>query len=78
MKVFKSKSILRTMLLVWYRLAQGMDEGSIIPMPENYQMSNEEKTVLAAVETLDFQQQITFLRNIVAPSGSDPKSGAGL
>lgn len=67
-----------TKLLLWYRLAQGMDEGSIIPMPEDYKISDEEKTVLAAVETLDFQQQITFLRNVVAPSGSDPKAGAGL
>lgn len=67
-----------TKLLLWYRLAQGMDEGSIIPMPENYQMSDEERDLLAAVETLDFQQQITFLRNVVAPTGSSPKGGAGL
>ncbi len=67
-----------TKLLVWYRLAQGMDEGSIIPMPEGYEMSDAEKTVLAAVEGLEFQQQITFLRNIVAPSGSDAKSGSAI
>lgn len=67
-----------TKLLVWYRLAQGMDEGSIIPMPENYEMSDTEKSVLAAVESLDFQQQITFLRNLVSPTGSDPKSGASI
>jgi hypothetical protein len=55
-----------------------MDEGSIIPMPEGYEMSDTEKTVLAAVESLEFQQQITFLRNLVSPTGSDPKSGASI
>ncbi|MGB3534327.1 MAG: orange carotenoid protein N-terminal domain-containing protein [Microcoleaceae cyanobacterium] len=67
-----------TKLLVWYRLAQGMDEGTIIPMPDGYEMSDAEKNVLAAVEGLEFQQQITFLRNVVAPTGSDAKSGAAI
>lgn len=67
-----------TRLLFWYRLAQGMEEGTIIPMPENYQLADEAKNLLAALETMDFNQQITFLRKVVEPSGSDSIPGTGI
>lgn len=65
-------------LLLWYRLAQGMDEGIIIPMPENYQLQGQVQTLLAALESMDFQQQITFLRQSVSPTGAAPNTGSGI
>ena len=63
-----------TKLLLWYRLAQGMETGEIIPMPEDYQLDEKANTLLAAIETLDFEQQITFLRKVVSPTGSQQTS----
>ncbi|MGB7442185.1 MAG: orange carotenoid protein N-terminal domain-containing protein [Coleofasciculaceae cyanobacterium] len=65
-------------LLFWYRLAQGMEEGTIVPMPDNYESSQQVKKLLTALETIDFEQQITFLRSAVASTGSAPASGAGV
>ncbi|MGJ3247173.1 MAG: orange carotenoid protein N-terminal domain-containing protein [Elainellaceae cyanobacterium] len=65
-------------LAFWYRLAKGMDNGTIVPMPSEYHLSDETRDLLAAVETMDFEQQITFLRNSVNPMGSEPRSGAAI
>jgi hypothetical protein len=61
-----------TKLLFWYRLAQGMDSGTIIPMPSDYQLSSEADQVFSQIKALDFGQQITLFRNIVSPMGVDP------
>jgi len=61
-----------TKLLVWYLLAQGMSNKTIIPMPEDYELSSDAKEVLDIIVELDFQEQITLLREIVAPMGVDP------
>ncbi|MDY7022040.1 MAG: orange carotenoid protein N-terminal domain-containing protein [Cyanobacteriota bacterium] len=63
-----------TKLLVWYRLAQGMETEEIIPMPENYELDKKANELLGALETLDFEQQITFLRKAVSPTGSQQTS----
>jgi hypothetical protein len=60
-----------TKLLVWYRLAQGMDSGEIIPLPDDYQLSGQAKQVFEQVKGLEFQQQITFFRDLVSPMGTD-------
>ncbi|MUL36784.1 orange carotenoid protein N-terminal domain-containing protein [Gloeocapsopsis dulcis] len=65
-----------TKLLVWYRLAQGMDSGTIIPMPPNYELSSEAKKVLEQMKGLEFEQQITTMRDYVSPMGAEPKAGA--
>lgn len=67
-----------TKLLFWYRLAQGMDAKTIVPMPENYEFSQEGKALLGQLENMDFEQQITFLRQSVEPTGAAPQSGSGL
>ncbi|MEO1378170.1 MAG: orange carotenoid protein N-terminal domain-containing protein [Cyanobacteria bacterium J06635_10] len=54
-----------TKLLFWYRLAQGMEAEVIIPMPENYELGNKAKELLGNLESMDFEQQITFLRKLV-------------
>lgn len=61
-----------TKLLFWYYLAQGMDQGTVIPMPPNYKLSEQAQQVFSQIKALDFGQQITLFRNIVAPMGVDP------
>ena len=65
-----------TKLLFWYRLAQGMDSAIIVPMPPNYELQGEAKDLLSAIEQADFEQQITFLRDAVEPTGAEPRQGA--
>jgi len=65
-----------TKLAFWYYLAQGMEAETIIPMPEDYQLGEEARNLLAAIEALDFEEQITVLRNTVEPMGAEPKIGA--
>jgi len=61
-----------TKLLFWYRLAQGMDSATIIPMPPNYQLASEADDLLNQIKGLEFEQQITLFRDIVSPMGVDP------
>ncbi len=63
-----------TKLLFWYRLAQGMESATIVPMPPNYQLQDVSQNLLSQLENFDFEQQITFLRDTVAPTGSEPQS----
>lgn len=67
-----------TKLLFWYRLAQGMEDGTIIPMPDDYEMAGEGKQLLGSLENMEFEQQITFLREVVGPAGSEPGAGASI
>lgn len=61
-----------TKLLFWYLLARGMDQQTIIPFPEGYEMVSEAQDLFQKIKKLDFGQQITFFRDIVAPMGVDP------
>ncbi|MDX2096421.1 MAG: orange carotenoid protein N-terminal domain-containing protein [Leptolyngbyaceae cyanobacterium bins.59] len=65
-----------TKLLFWYRLAQGMDSGTIVPMPPNYQLSSEGQEILNQIKSLGFEKQITLFRDIVSPMGAEPAPGA--
>ncbi|WP_204139100.1 orange carotenoid protein N-terminal domain-containing protein [Halomicronema sp. CCY15110] len=65
-----------TKLAFWYALAIGMDRGEIIAMPDHYELSQQGHELLAAIETLDFEAQITLLRNAVEPMGAAPKADA--
>lgn len=67
-----------TKLAFWYRLAQGMENGTIIGMPDDYQMSQQANKLLGAVETMDFEQQITFLRDAAMDMGAEPQPGAAV
>lgn len=61
-----------TKLLFWYYLAQGMDQGTIIPMPANYELAESAKQIFEQIKGIDFGQQITLFRDIVSPMGVDP------
>lgn len=65
-------------LYFWYRLAQGMEAGTIVPMPENYEPSGAVTELLSQVESMEFEQQITLLRNAVVEAGAEAKSGADI
>lgn len=64
-----------TKLLFWYYLAQGMDNGTIVPMPSDYQLVAEADQLLTQIKGLEFEQQITLFRDIVAPMGVDSTQG---
>lgn len=65
-----------TKLAFWFYLAQGMKAGKIVPMPDNYDLTNQGQDLLAAIESMDFESQITVLRNAVDAMGSAPAGGA--
>lgn len=67
-----------TKLAFWYLLSVGMDEGTIIPMPSDYNMAQPGHELLEALKNTDFEEQITFLRNAVLPMGTEPKAGSEL
>ncbi len=67
-----------TKLLVWYRLAQGMDEGTIIPMPSDYKISGQAEEVFNRIKGMEFQQQITLFRDYVGPMGAEAKGGSDI
>ncbi|MBH8565490.1 Orange carotenoid protein [Nostoc sp. CENA67] len=65
-----------TKLLFWYRLAQGMDSGSVIPVPDDYQLSKQADTLLEKIKQLPFEKQMNLFRDYVSPLGAQPKAGA--
>ena len=67
-----------TKLAFWYFLAVGMDEGTIIPVPPDYQLPDAGKALLGKIQGLDFQQQIDYLRGTVLEMGAEAAPGAGI
>ncbi len=67
-----------TKLAFWYYLAQGMDSGDIVPMPDDYELSDQGQDLLAALETMGFEEQITFLRDAALGMGAEPASGSNI
>jgi hypothetical protein len=55
---------------VWLRLAQGMDEGVIIPMPSDYKPPENTKQFVDTIKGLDFESRVDFMRSIVMEMGS--------
>ncbi|MGG6241809.1 orange carotenoid protein N-terminal domain-containing protein [Nodosilinea sp. AN01ver1] len=67
-----------TKLAFWYFLAQGMTSGEIIPMPDDYKLTSQGQDLLAALETMGFEEQINILRSAAEGMGSEPASGANV
>ncbi|WP_138505783.1 orange carotenoid protein N-terminal domain-containing protein [Nostoc sp. PA-18-2419] len=65
-----------TKLLFWYLLAEGMKNGTVIPIPEDYELSSGSQTLFSQIQTLGFEQQITVFRDYVGPMGAESKPGA--
>jgi hypothetical protein len=56
-------------LEVWLLLAQGMENGSIIQVPSDYQLPAETEQFTNMVKQLDFEQRITFMLSAVKAMG---------
>ena len=55
-------------LFFWYQLAAEMEKGSVVEFPNDYQLSSEAKDLLKSLETIGFNQQLTFIRDAVGYS----------
>jgi hypothetical protein len=55
---------------VWLRLAQGMEKGTIIPVPSDYKLPDETNSFVNQVKGLDFEQRVNFMLNAVAAKGT--------
>jgi hypothetical protein len=56
-------------LEVWLLLAQGMENGTIIQVPSDYQLPAETNEFTNMVKQLDFEQRVTFMLNAVKAMG---------
>jgi Orange carotenoid protein, N-terminal len=63
-----------TKLLFWYLLAQGMDRTEVVPMPEDYSLEPQSSQCLTQLQAHEHSEQITILRELVAPMGVDSDS----
>ena len=59
-------------LAFWYKLAVLMDAGEVVPVPSGYKLSRDANIVFNQIAGLEFNQQITFLRQSVIDMGFDP------
>jgi hypothetical protein len=60
-------------LVVWYAWAVGMGD-TIVDIPEGYQVTEATNNLLGQIESLDFEQQISVLRDVANKMGySDVK-----
>ncbi|BDI20314.1 hypothetical protein ANSO36C_61160 [Nostoc cf. commune SO-36] len=50
---------------VWLLLAQGMDNGSVIQMPSDYQLPGETDEFVALIKKLEFEQRVNFMLSVV-------------
>ena len=56
-------------LLFWYELAVLMTQGEVIPVPEGYSLSNPAAKLFNTISTMDFNSQLTVLRDAVVEMG---------
>ncbi|MBN3943241.1 MAG: orange carotenoid protein N-terminal domain-containing protein [Nostoc sp.] len=54
---------------VWFLLAQGMEDGSIIQVPSDYQLPGETDEFVALIKKLEFEQRINFMLSAVQAMG---------
>jgi len=53
----------------WLLLAQGMESGDIINVPDDYNLPEHTQEFANQVKELDFEERINFVRNAVAKMG---------
>jgi len=57
---------------VWLLLAQGMESGDIVNVPNDYQLPDRTQDFVNHIKGLDFEQRINFTRNAVTQMGLNP------
>ncbi|MBW4556045.1 MAG: Orange carotenoid protein [Trichormus sp. ATA11-4-KO1] len=55
---------------VWLRLAQGMEQGTIIQVPSDYQLPSETDNFVNTIKGWEFEQRVDFLRSAVFEMGA--------
>jgi hypothetical protein len=53
----------------WLLLAQGMESGDIINVPDDYKLPKQTQDFANQIKELDFEERINFVRNAVAKMG---------
>ncbi|WP_035985624.1 orange carotenoid protein N-terminal domain-containing protein [Leptolyngbya sp. KIOST-1] len=61
-----------TKLAFWFQLAEAMRAGAVIAVPDYYKLGGDGMAVFGQISKLDFNQQITVLRQAVVAMGVDP------
>lgn len=59
-------------LYVWLRLAQGMEAGTVIQVPSDYQLPSQTDGFASQIKALDFEQRVNFMRSAVVAMGASP------
>jgi hypothetical protein len=54
----------------WLLLARGMEDGTIVPMPDDYQLPEETNEFTDLIKQVNFEERVNFMRSAVMPSGS--------
>lgn len=54
-----------TKVALWYRLGEGMAEGSVVQVPSDYQLSGSAKELVSAISEIDFEQRYIFIRDVL-------------
>jgi hypothetical protein len=54
----------------WLLLARGMEDGTIVPMPDDYKLPEQTKEFTDLIKQVDFEERINFMRSAVMASGS--------
>lgn len=60
-------------LFLWLLLAQGMENGTIITVPENYELPSNTNEFVETVTQLEFEQRLNFTRSAVVAMGAHPQ-----
>lgn len=55
---------------VWLRLAQGMEKGTVIQVPSDYQLPAETQEFTNKIKSIDFEERINFMRSAVIEMGA--------
>jgi hypothetical protein len=55
---------------LWLLLAQGMEQGSVIQVPDDYELPAETKSFTEKITSLDFEDRINFMRSAVVEMGA--------
>lgn len=57
-------------LEVWLKLAQGIEQGTIIPVPSDYELPSETQDFVNTIKQWDFEQRVDFMRSVVFEAGA--------
>ena len=55
---------------VWLLLAQGMEQGTVIQVPDDYELPAETKSFTEKIKSLNFEDRINFMRSAAIEMGA--------